>query len=204
MPATFVPWPLSSWAGVPGLTQLTPVTASSSWLARSMPVSSTATAVVAGACASAASRRRCGGSPGGAVSPAASACMPMALTSASGSTQATPGVRASLAAWPGSRSTAKPFSALGVRCELAASPSWRWRPSTAASDVADGILERDHVGRGGGRRGGGEAAREHGDGDGEALHVATFDPIGETGVSTNDASRTAWAQRSAGSGRQSS
>ena len=42
----------------------------------------------------------------------ASACMPMALISVSGSTHATPGVRASLAAWPGPRSTAKPFSAL--------------------------------------------------------------------------------------------
>src|SRR6187200_1521950 len=43
MPATCVPWPLSSAAGVPGLTQLVPWRASRSELARSTPVSSTAT-----------------------------------------------------------------------------------------------------------------------------------------------------------------
>src|SRR3954462_14104117 len=52
MPATFVPWPLSSFAGALVDTQFLPDTALRSPFARSTPVSSTATAGSAATCAS--------------------------------------------------------------------------------------------------------------------------------------------------------
>src|SRR3954454_22635773 len=66
MPATLVPWPLSSMAGVPGLTQFVPLTTSRSVLARSTPVSRIATAPPGPACTGPMRR-----TPGGTISVAA-------------------------------------------------------------------------------------------------------------------------------------
>jgi hypothetical protein len=73
VPATFVPWPLSSWAGVPGLMQLVPLAALRSALLRSMPVSSTATALLAGGCAWVSVAAPIRWIPTGTVSPVVSA-----------------------------------------------------------------------------------------------------------------------------------
>jgi hypothetical protein len=97
--------------GLPGLTQLVPETASSSALARSMPESITATAVVAGVWASVGVAPPLRRTPGGTVSPAASACMPVALTSTSGSTATTAGSASTRSSWGSLRSVAKPVSA---------------------------------------------------------------------------------------------
>ena len=84
IPATLVPCPLSSWAAVPLLMQLMPLTAFRSELLRSIPVSSTATPTPLEAwtwlSVAAPIRRR----PTGSVSPGASADQPAAVKVTSG------------------------------------------------------------------------------------------------------------------------
>ena len=79
VPATCVPWPLSSCALAPGVMQFVPATALRSGLARSMPVSMTATAALDASCvvfAVAASMRLM---PLGTVSPSASGAVSSAV-----------------------------------------------------------------------------------------------------------------------------
>jgi hypothetical protein len=71
----------------------------------------TATAVVAGAWASAGVAPPLRRTPGGTVSPAASACMPMALISTSGSTAVTASSASRRSSCGSLRSAAKPVSA---------------------------------------------------------------------------------------------
>src|SRR3954464_6235558 len=122
IPATFVPCPLSSFAGADVEMQFLPDTASMSGFARSTPVSSTATAGVAATCAcvsEAACTRRM---PGGTVSPASTGCIDAALTVTSGTTYATPGCSFTRFSCLSDSRAEKPLSAAPYACECANLP----------------------------------------------------------------------------------
>ena len=111
-PATSVPWPLSSCAGVPGATQLVPSTAfSSGCVDRSIPVSITATFATLASCAVVGVAAPMRWTPVGTLSPAASGTKPTASSFWSGMTYATSGSASIAARWPGERAAAKPLSA---------------------------------------------------------------------------------------------